>query len=310
MGFLITLPVRLMIAIIQRLSLRTASRLGRGLGAIGWLVLRRHRRIAIDNLTFAFANEKSAAEIYRLARENFRRLGECYVTGVRTSAMSDTELDACVEFVGGENLPRPGGPFHNLVFATGHFGNFELPGRVHRHLPGWRLIATYRALNPPALNDLLQKIRNATGVLFFERTREARALRQVMDQGGAALGLLADQHGGIKGLWIPFFGRPCSTSSSIALLAIRYGAPIQMLLCFRVDVAKWRVEFGETIPTHGPDGTPRDLAAIMTEVNRSYEAAARRDPANWFWVHRRWKPPTERQLARARPRAPIDPADP
>jgi lauroyl/myristoyl acyltransferase len=27
----------------------------------------------------------------------------------------------------------------------------------------------------------------------------------------------------------------------------------------------------------------------MRDVNRAFEAAVRRDPANWFWVHRRWK---------------------
>ena len=31
------------------------------------------------------------------------------------------------------------------------------------------------------------------------------------------------------------------------------------------------------------------MAAIMTDVNRAFEAAVRRDPANWFWVHKRWK---------------------
>jgi lauroyl/myristoyl acyltransferase len=28
----------------------------------------------------------------------------------------------------------------------------------------------------------------------------------------------------------------------------------------------------------------------MGDVNRAFEAAVRRDPANWFWVHKRWKP--------------------
>jgi lauroyl/myristoyl acyltransferase len=27
----------------------------------------------------------------------------------------------------------------------------------------------------------------------------------------------------------------------------------------------------------------------MVEVNAAYERAIRRDPANWFWPHRRWK---------------------
>jgi KDO2-lipid IV(A) lauroyltransferase len=28
----------------------------------------------------------------------------------------------------------------------------------------------------------------------------------------------------------------------------------------------------------------------MLDVNRTFEQAVRRDPANWFWVHNRWKP--------------------
>jgi KDO2-lipid IV(A) lauroyltransferase len=39
----------------------------------------------------------------------------------------------------------------------------------------------------------------------------------------------------------------------------------------------------------------------MLDVNRAFEDAVRRDPANWFWVHNRWKP------GRTKPPAP-DPA--
>ena len=27
----------------------------------------------------------------------------------------------------------------------------------------------------------------------------------------------------------------------------------------------------------------------MLDVNRAFEMAVKRDPANWFWVHNRWK---------------------
>jgi lauroyl/myristoyl acyltransferase len=36
----------------------------------------------------------------------------------------------------------------------------------------------------------------------------------------------------------------------------------------------------------------------MLEVNTHLEAAVRKDPANWFWVHRRWKKPSAYQLSR------------
>ena len=42
------------------------------------------------------------------------------------------------------------------------------------------------------------------------------------------------------------------------------------------------------IPTRETGG-PRPVHAIMRDVNRAFEAAVRRDPANWFWVHDRWK---------------------
>ena len=48
------------------------------------------------------------------------------------------------------------------------------------------------------------------------------------------------------------------------------------------------IEAGDEIPTR-ENGQPRTIAAIMTDVNRAFEIAVRRDPANWFWVHRRWK---------------------
>ena len=59
-------------------------------------------------------------------------------------------------------------------------------------------------------------------------------------------------------------------------------------ICYRVGLARWRIEAGQRIPTH-ENGQPRALEAIMGDVNRAFEAAVRRDPANWFWVHNRWK---------------------
>ena len=299
MGFLLTIPVRLLLLIIHQVPVRVLARLGRGLGALGWVVLRRHRRVALENLTAVFGGEKTAAEIHALAYENFLRLGETYLCSIRTAAMSPAEINAVVKFTGFENIPEKTAPSSNLIFATGHFGNFELCGRVQRFLPGMQLATTYRALQPAALDQLLQELRAHAGTRLFERTRDAHALRQCLAKGGIALGLLADQHAGIKGLWVPFFGRPCSSGGSLVVLAQRYHSPIGSVLCFRTGLGQWQVEFGPVIPTRNPDGSLRPPATVMTEVNARYEAAIRRDPANWFWVHRRWKPPTEQQLARA-----------
>jgi KDO2-lipid IV(A) lauroyltransferase len=74
------------------------------------------------------------------------------------------------------------------------------------------------------------------------------------------------------------------------VLALRYHAPLFTVYCFRLGLARWRLEFGEEIPT-SENGRPRSAAEIMRDVNLAFERAVRRDPANWFWVHNRWKTP-------------------
>jgi KDO2-lipid IV(A) lauroyltransferase len=110
-----------------------------------------------------------------------------------------------------------------------------------------------------------------------------------MNQKRLMLGLLADQHAGDRGVMAPFFGRDCSTSAAPALFALRYRCPLHTAICYRIGLGQWRIEVGDAIPTH-QNGQARSLADITLDINRAFEAAIRRDPANWFWVHRRWKP--------------------
>jgi len=126
--------------------------------------------------------------------------------------------------------------------------------------------------------------------MFFERRFEAKALKNAMRAGGILLGLLADQHAGDGGLRIPFLGHDCSTSAAPAVFALRYDAALYTSFCFRIGLARWCVKVGRRIPTH-ENGHPRSSEAIMRDVNRAFEEAVRRDPANWFWVHNRWKTP-------------------
>ena len=109
-----------------------------------------------------------------------------------------------------------------------------------------------------------------------------------MNRPGVILGLLSDQSAGSRGLRLPFFGHDCSTSAAPAIFALRYNCALCCGFCYRVGPARWRFEASEEIPTHA-NGRARSPEAIMRDVNRVFEAAVRRDPANWFWVHNRWK---------------------
>jgi KDO2-lipid IV(A) lauroyltransferase len=203
--------------------------------------------------------------------------------------MSFEDLRPRVEFVGNARIisPPAGQAPQGVVAAIGHFGNFELYARFGQFAPAYKCATTYRGLRQPSVNRLMQSLRERSGCLFFERRFEAPALKAFMNQPGVMLGLLSDQSGGaLRG---PFLGHECSTTAAPAIFALRYHCALITGICYRVGLARWRIEAGTDIPTH-ENGRPRSTAAIMRDVNQAFEVAVRRDPANWFWVHRRWKP--------------------
>jgi lauroyl/myristoyl acyltransferase len=280
-----------LVKFLQALPLRWVAGIGRAGGALAYVIDGRHRRVAQRNLAMCLGTEKSPDEIRALAKENFRRLGENYSCAVKTADMAWDELKASVEFVNTDQVQSrvPGVKPHTIVVAIGHFGNFELYARFGNHMPDFQCATTFRGLRPDSLNRLMQSMREKSGCIYFERRTDAAALKAWMEPEGKILGLLADQHAGTGGVRVPFFGHDCSTTASPAVFALRYDCPLHTGICYRVGLGQWRIEMGAEIPTR-ENGRARSVDAITREVNRAFEAAVRRDPANWFWVHNRWKP--------------------
>ena len=290
MDTLIYCFARAVVAFLQALPLVWVARLGRALGAVAYWLDGGHRRVALDNLTLCFGGEKSPEEIRAIAKENFRRIGENYCSAVKTAAMTPWQMLPHFDLTLARNiLPHEAdaGPQSRIV-AIGHFGNFELYARFGQFVPIFKCAATYRALKQPALNRIMVSLRKNDSCRFFERRTEAAALKAAMSDTGLLLGLLADQHAGRHGLRLPFLGHECSTSAAPAVFALRYNCPLHTAICYRIGLAKWRIDVGDEIPTR-VNGIARSTADIMGDVNRALEAAVRRDPANWFWVHNRWK---------------------
>jgi lauroyl/myristoyl acyltransferase len=288
MNTLIYLLGRGVVAVLQALPLVWVAWLGRSGGALAFWLDGRHRRVALNNLTLCFGKEKSPEEIRALAKENFRRLGENYASAVKTAAMTPWQMLPHFDLTLARSiLPHEAdaGPQSRIV-ALGHFGNFELYARFGQFVPIFKCATTYRALKQPALDRILLSLRERSDCRYFERRRDGAALKAAMNDTGLLLGLLADQSS--KGVRIPFLGHDCDTSTAPAVFALRYNCPLHSAICYRIALGKWRIEVGDEIPTR-KNGQARPIRDIMLDVNRAFEVAVRRDPANWFWVHRRWK---------------------
>jgi lauroyl/myristoyl acyltransferase len=258
----------------------------------------RHRRVASKNLALSFGETKTSTEISQIVHENFRRIGENFCCAIKITSIDDVGLRQILEISKSQTAASDEAfTSRNVVFASGHFGSFDLFSRVAPHFHPYRHATTYRGLRQQALEELLCSLRGRFGLLQFERRRDTELLKKELNAGGLMLILFADQSDRRNGLELPFLGRLAFTNRAPAIIAARYDCSVFAPICYRVALGKYRIEIGEPIPLHDSSGCRRSCEAITRDINTAHETAIRRDPANWFWVHNRWKQNPAKALA-------------
>jgi Kdo2-lipid IVA lauroyltransferase/acyltransferase len=270
--------------VLAHLPARAALWIGRRLGDLGWWVLVRRRGVAVANLRRAFGDELSAAALDRLARHSFRHLGmnvaEVCVLLFRPHAATLARM----ELVGHDHLEQAAARGKGILLLSAHLGNWELLASSHA-LTRFPLSIVVRPLDEPLLQRLAERFRRRSGV---ELIGKRRALHEIVEalQRGRMVGVLLDQNSSrSEGVFVPFFRVPASTSKGLALLSLRTGAPVVPVFIRRVDGGRHRVEVDAAVPVP-PD---RDVLAYTAAFTRVIEAAIRRTPEQWFWMHDRWR---------------------
>ena len=100
------------------------------------------------------------------------------------------------------------------------------------------------------------------------------------------VGILLDQNATrAEGVFVPFFGVPASTSKGLALLALRTGTPVVPIFLRREPGGRHCIDVGAPLPPP-PDA---DALAYTARFNEVIEAAIRRAPEQWLWMHARWR---------------------
>lgn len=170
-----------------------------------------------------------------------------------------------------------------VIFVTGHIGNHEAPRHVLTQ-GGLTIGGLYRPMSNPFFNDHYAKTMSSWGGPVFEQGRRGTAgFAKHLKSGGMAT-LLFDV-ATASGTNIPFMGHPARTATSAADLARRMDALVLPYFGIRQPDGLGFDIFVEAPITQN---TPE---AMMTEMTKRLETRVRANPAQWFWVHRRWKQP-------------------
>ena len=293
MDYLVYLVYRTFTALVGILPLVVAFRLGQGLGWIGYAVLWPYRKLAVANLTVAYGDKLSPRQIRGLARGHFRTLGANLLASIKAAGFGPDDLHRVAEVEGMEIIRAALVRGKGVVLIISHIGNWELFAQLCQFLPEYQWGTVYQPLGNRFIEGHIQRTRSK--VALFSRKNGFNAPTAFLRAGGA-LGVLVDQHAGDGGVWTPFFGRLASTSPLAALLALRTEAELVPLAVHTAGIARWRVVISPPVPRQETDGSTDTTETLTARINQVLETQINHTPADWFWVHNRWKTPRPKFL--------------
>lgn len=290
---------RAVIGIVQLLSPRQCASLAKGLSWLLADVFKVRRRVVEENLTAVFPTA-SPEQIRAATREMWYHLVMmgCEVV-LAPRKIHDTNWRNYVNIRDKRLMTSYLIDFRPLVFVSGHYGNFEMGGYA-TGLLGFSSHTVARTLDNPYLDKFINNFRATNGQFILPKDGSAMAVQKVLDEGGI-IAILGDQHAGTKGCWVDFLGRPAACHKAVALFTLESNAPMMVSYCRHTD-KPFYFEVGCTgiaDPLELPDEL-RDVKSLTQWYNDRMAKAIALSPAQYWWLHRRWKEKPVRQTKKVR----------
>jgi len=178
---------------------------------------------------------------------------------------------------------------HGRALAlTAHLGNWELLAMAHR-LMGVPATVVVRPLDAPWLDTLADRLRRRAGIELIDKRGALRPVLSALRR-GRVVALLLDQNASRReGVFVPFFGRPASTSKSLAVLAVRTQTPVVPMFIYREGFQRHRVVIHPPLPVDPTRDSEGAVVELTQRCATAIEAAIGIAPDQWLWVHDRWR---------------------
>jgi KDO2-lipid IV(A) lauroyltransferase len=290
------LGTRLLLAFLWAfhwLPLGVQAAIGSAFGRLGWHVVASRRRVALRNLELCFP-ELSAQARERLAREHFRWLGRSllergllwYASPARLRRLIRVEGDVTLA----ERSERP------VMWLAPHFMALDVAGASVLLFQKRKGISIYQRQSNQVMDRALRRGRLRLGnAEIFSRDDAGKALLRAIRRGDAFFNLPDMDFGTRDAAFVPFFGVPAVTLLAPSRLARAMNMVVQPVVA---EILPGGQGYVVRYEAPWPDFPSDDPVADSARMNRWIETEIRRNPAQYLWVHRRFKtrPPGEASL--------------
>jgi KDO2-lipid IV(A) lauroyltransferase len=293
-----SLSARLLLAalwLFHWLPLPVQAACGRAFGRLGWHLAASRRKIALRNLELCFP-KLDADEREQLATEHFRWLGRSLLERGLLWYASPARLRRLIRVEGDVHLAeRSDKP---VMWLAPHFMALDVAGASILLFQTRKGISIYQRQSDPVLDAALRRGRIRLGnAEIFARDEAGKALMRAIRRGDGFFNLPDMDFGTRDAAFVPFFGIPAVTLLAPSRLAKALEMIVQPVVAEILPGGRGYLVRYEPPWTDFPSDDP---VADSARMNRWIESEIRRNPAQYLWVHRRFKtrPPGEPSLYR------------
>ncbi|MCK5186078.1 MAG: lysophospholipid acyltransferase family protein [Deltaproteobacteria bacterium] len=285
-------------SIVRLLPLNISMLLGKSIANVFYLIDRKHRKIAYENLRNAYGEELSDFQKRKIIRRCYQHLASVAIDFVklprkinRSNWKKHFEVEG-LEFA--RNARKEG---KGIIFVSGHIGNWEVLGCAMDFI-FYPMHSIAKHMKNPFIDRSYKKLREYAGQKVIFTRNASRAMLKAL-KNNEMLGVLVDQNSRKNSIFVDFFGQKAATTRGVATLSLKTGAPIIMLFSRRIDGRyRFKISFSKPIQIENTGDLEKDILSLTQKYTTIIESRIREHPHEWLWMHRRWKtrPPIDSSL--------------
>jgi KDO2-lipid IV(A) lauroyltransferase len=283
------LALKICSLIIRVLPMRYMYAFAGGIAFLGYRIAVKQRKIALDSLSVAFGKEKSASEVEKIAKDCFSFMAK---SGVEVLFFMDKPklIDERFSMEGKENLDNALSKGKGVILVSAHFGNFPLM-LAKLSIMGYPVSAIMRPMRDPRAEKIFSDQREKLKIKPIYTQPRSTCVGRTLEtlRKNELVFIPVDQNFGTAGVFVDFFGRKAATATGPIIFAQRTKAAIVPCFTIRRQDDTHRIVFEPALEMEKSLNPQDTIVKNIQKITDIIERYIRRYPAEWGWIHRRWK---------------------
>ena len=261
----------------------------KALGQFAYFISKKHQKIINNNLDLAFDKKLSPEEKKEIGVSAFINLVDTTFGIIKRDNMPKERVLQNITFENEEIVKKYQQEGKQFIFVTGHYGNWELLSQaiaIHFDLT---LVGVGRELDSKVMDNVLKKNRERFNVeMVYKKGAMKGCIRAISQK--KTIGILVDQHLHIdQSIVVDFFNHQANHTPIASILARKFNIDLIPAYISTSNYEQYVIKFYKPIKSLKTDNQEEDLKDMSISQAEIMEKVIRKNPKQWFWMHKRWK---------------------